>query len=64
MRHGPDPIRGFLHVSGLPLTFACVALFSPKETHGLFIFYIMRAIYLKPTVTMQECQGTAHPGSQ
>ena len=60
----PDPIRGFLDVSRLPLTLVCVALFSPKETHGLFIFYILQTIYLKPTVTMQDYQGTAHPGSQ
>src|ERR1700730_1674756 len=29
----------------LPLTFLCVALFSPKKGHGFFIFYILRTIH-------------------
>ena len=47
MRHAPVPIRGFLHISGLPLTFVGIALFSAKKGHGFFIFYILRAITLK-----------------
>jgi hypothetical protein len=37
MRHAPVPIRGFLHISGLPLTFVGIALFSAKKGHGFFI---------------------------
>ena len=44
MRHAPVPIRGLLHISGLPLTLVRVVLFSAKEGHGFFIFYILRAI--------------------
>ena len=40
MRHAPVPIRGLLHISGLPLTLVGVALFFAKEGHGFFIFYI------------------------
>jgi hypothetical protein len=42
---GPDPIRGLLHISGLPLTLVRIALFTSKKAHGLFIFYILRAIH-------------------
>jgi hypothetical protein len=28
MRHAPVPIRGLLHISGLPLTFVAIALYS------------------------------------
>lgn len=45
MRHAPVPIRGLLHISGLALTLVGVALFSAKEGHGFFIFFILRAIY-------------------
>jgi hypothetical protein len=45
MRHAPVPIRGLLRISGLHLTLVGVALFSAKEWHGFFIFYILRAIY-------------------
>ncbi len=45
MRHAPVPIRGLLHIWGLPLTFVAIALFSAKKGHGFFIFYILRAIY-------------------
>ena len=43
----PGPIRGLLHISGLPLTFVGIVLFSAKKGHGFFIFYILRAITLK-----------------
>ena len=45
MRHAPDPIRGFLHILGLTLTFVGIALLSAKKGHGFFIFYILRTIY-------------------
>src|SRR5216683_2610479 len=37
--------RGFLQISGLPLTLVGVALRSPEETHGVFILYILWAIH-------------------
>jgi len=43
MRHAPVPIRGFLHISGLPLTFVGIALFSAKKGHGFFIFILYLA---------------------
>ena len=34
-----------LHISGLPLAFVGIALFSDKKGHSFFIFYILRTIY-------------------
>jgi hypothetical protein len=34
-----------LHLSVLPLTLVRIARRSPKTTHGLFVFYILRAIH-------------------
>jgi hypothetical protein len=60
MRHAPVPIRGFLHISGLPLTFVGIALFSAKKGHGFFIFfYILRAIYDVNPETFQIDAGKA-----
>jgi hypothetical protein len=41
MLRGPDP-RPFAYID-LPLTFVCVAFFSPKKGHGFFI--ILRTVY-------------------